>query len=255
MSEVELAFTLFAQTMFGNLIAIRILRKFRDRSLISTTCLTKIGTAFALITTSIAICVAFSQPNDTRLSFFTVICAIVALQIFLRRLESRRIEMLLGFFPRFIDHWLLGLRVGLAPKSAAEEALRGTDDAFQTLIRPLLQSSEVPLDSRRHLFLRERILLELRLVQTQPHNIVPRLEALRDFLHRESDFRRKSGQALRQAAIQSAVMLALHFALSAFMVARSGWERSVDLILIATALSFFGAFLLRWLARRIKWSI
>lgn len=250
-----MSFTLFAQTMFGNLIAIRILRKFRDRSLISTRCLTKIGTAFALITSSIAFCVAFSQPTRTRLSFFVVIFAIIALKIFLHRLESRRIETLLAHFPRFLDHWILNLRVGLSAKSAAEEALRGSEGAFQVLVRPLLQASDLPIRGRGHLFLRERILLELRLVQNQPHNTVSRLEALRDFLQRESDFRRKSGQALRQAAIQSAVMLALHFALCAFVIARSGWDRSGDLILIATILTFLGAFLLRWLARRIKWSI
>ncbi len=243
-----MAFVFFAQTMFGILIAIRILRKFRDRSLISTTCLTKIGTAFALLTSFLP----FPSP---RLSFFVVIFALIALKIFLNQLEMRRIETLLAHFPRFLDHWLLGLRVGQAPSVASESALLRSESAFQSLVRPLLYNNGASVEARRHLFLRERILLELHLAQTQGHNTVARLESLREFLRRESDFRRKSGQALRQASIQSTVMLALHFALCAFVIHRSGWGRSADLIVTATALTLAGMLVLRLVARRIKWSM
>lgn len=234
--------------MFGNLIAIRILRKFRDRSLISTRCLTKIGTAFALAASFLP----FLSP---RLSVFAVIFALIALKSFLKRLETRRIETLLAQFPRFLDHWLLNLRVGHAPRAACEAALARSDGAFQALLRPLLGANGAPVAARRHLFLRERILLELHLAQTQSHNTVARLESLREFLRRESDFRRKSGHALRQATIQSAVLVALHFALCAFVIHRSGWARSSDLVVTSTALTALGALALRWLARRIRWSL
>lgn len=246
-----MSFILFAQTMFGNLIAIRILRKFRDRSLISTTCLTKIGTAFAASTCF----VAFMQPFAARLWFFAVIFSVIALNFFIFRLEKRRIEFLLEHFPRFVEHWLLNLRVGMAPTTAREGALNAADETFSALIRPLFASQDGTNPIREHLFLSERVVHELKTIQRHSHNTISRLQTMRDALKRESDFRRKSGQALRQASIQSAVMVALHLALCIFVVARSGWSRSADLLIWATIFTASGVLILRLIARRIRWTI
>ncbi len=243
-----MAFVFFAQSMFGILIEIRILRGFRDRSLISTPSLTKIGTAFALL-------VCFSTRLEPRLSFFAVVCTLLTLKFFLKSLESRRIETMLAHFPRFLDHWILNLRVGLAPKLACESALNASEGAFQALVRPVLLTQSPNSSARPHLFLRDRLVQELQQAQNQSHSTIVRLEALRDFVRRESDFRRKSGQALRQASIQSVVMLVLHFALCCFVILRSGWSAAMDLIILSSALTMTGALVLRLLARRIKWTI
>ncbi len=246
-----MAFILFAQTMFGNLIAIRILRKFRDRSLISTTCLAKIGTAFAAI-----MCfVAFLQPLSPRLWFLFVIFAVLALKFFLAALENRRIEFLLEHFPRFVDHWLLNLRVGMSHSIARDSALNAADETFRVLMRPLFTSAGSEIWRRGHLFLTPPLITELKSIQKQSHNTVARLQTMRDSLARESDFRRKSGQALRQATIQAAVMVVLQIALCFFVAARSGWARNADLIMISALMCASGVLILRLMARRIRWTI
>ncbi len=86
---------LFAQTMFGNMIVIRILRRFRDRSLISATSLTKIGTAFALLFSFGAIFLL----SHTQFLLLALIVGAVFLQLLLKVRENRRIEILVGRFP------------------------------------------------------------------------------------------------------------------------------------------------------------
>ncbi len=246
---------LFAQTMFGNMIVIRILRRFRDRSLISTTSLTKIGTAFALLISFGAI---FLIPRAEFLLLALIVCAVV-LQLLLKVRENRRIEILVDRFPQFLDRWLLNLRTGSANTSARERALISSDDQFRALIKPLfdaVSTNEHParVDSA-HLFLTAHIVHELRAIHSQSHNTVPRLQNLRKSLARESAFRRKSGQALRQASIQSSVLVLMHLALCVFTAFRCGFWACADLIAVSTLLTVAGMVILRLLARRIRWTI
>lgn len=241
----------FAQTAFGFLFATRILRKFRRRSLVSQRTLTKIGTAFAA-----SMCfVAFMQPRVPRLSFFTVIFAVFALEFSVHCAEKAVIVRLQHEFPLFLAKWRLNLRVGIPATTARERALNDSDETFRTLLRPvfaLTDSKHVPAS---HAFLNENCLRELIELQKQSHNTLQRLTEMRANLIRESDFRRKSGQALRQASIQSLVMVALHFALCVFVGLRFGFLRNIDVIGLSTVLTASGAWFLRLIARRIRWSV
>jgi len=247
----HMTFILLAQTLFGNLIAFRILRRFRNRSLISTTSLTKIGTAFAAAT---ALASVFLFSSARFMPLFTV-CAAIFLIVMLKVREMRRVSRLENEFPRFLDRWLLNVRTGRAMLPAREQALAACDEQFQLLVRPLFDAKNSVHGAPAHLFLSNYALTELRAVQSESHNTAARLQNLRESLARESDFRRKSGQAMRQAAIQSTVLAFMHVALTGFTAARSGFWANADLMLISTALTLAGMLLLRLLARRIQWSI
>lgn len=199
--------------------------------------------------------VAFMQPRTPRLSFFTVIFAVIALEFALHYAEKGVIARLQHEFPLFLAKWRLNLRVGIPATMARERALNDSDETFRTLLRPvfgLTDSKHVPVS---HAFLNENCLRELIELQKQSHNTVLRLTEVRASLIRESDFRRKSGQALRQAWIQSLVMVALHFALCVFVGFRSGFLRNFDVIAASTVLTAAGAWFLRLIAGRIRWSV
>jgi hypothetical protein len=239
---------LFSQTMFGNVVAIRILRRFRHRSLISTTSLMKIGTAFASIMSSGASVLFFFREREP---LMFIIMSLVVLQLTLKFKERRKIECLHAQFAPFLDRWLLNLRTGHAAASARESALNSSSEQFRASLAPLFDA-----DPRGgHLFLTRREVQELRSAQSEPHSTVGRLQNLRDGHRRTAAFRRKSGQALRQAAIQSAVLTLMHAALCIFVTARGDAASNFDLIFWSSLLTFSGVLTLRLMARRIRWTI
>jgi hypothetical protein len=237
---------LFSQTIFGNLVAFRILRRFRHRALISTTSLTKIGTAFAL---SLSVTLLFFFREREPLLF--IIATLVVLQVALKLKERRNIERLAGHFPHFLDRWLLNLRMGFASSTARERALSSSEGQFRALVAPIFESRT----AEHHLFLSYRDVQELRSASLEPHSTVGRLENLRRCVARRAGFRRRSIQALKQATIQSAVLISLHTALCIFILTRGDARAHTDLIAGSSLLTACGVLILRLMARRIRWTI
>jgi Flp pilus assembly protein TadB len=237
---------LLSQTVFGNLVAFRILRRFGHRSLISTTSLTKIGTAFAFALSSGALWLCFHAHQP----LFFVLSGLVVLQLSLKIAEKRRIERLSARFPDFLDRWLLNLRMGFASTIARERALNASDVRFRRLVAPVFEGG-----NDIHLFLTPKEVAELRAAQAEPHTTVHRLQNLRKCANRAAFFRRKSSQALRQATIQSSVLILLHFGLCAFVFIRGDGGSNFDLIIGSTLLNACGVLTLRLMARRIRWTV
>lgn len=240
----------FAQSMFGQLFAIRILRSVRDQALVTPDFLAKIGTAFAAIV-AFGPVLLFSSP---KYSFILVISALLALRLVVRHQENRARELLLLILPHFVDRWLLNLKTGMSFTRARDSALAATDPRFRGLMAPLLErGSGSPRP--RHAFIENRVVDALRRIEATSPLATARLENLRDTLRDASDFRRKSGHALRQARVQGAVLLVLHFALVVFVGRRFGWSAQADLLVGATLWTGLGVLILNFIARRIKWTI
>lgn len=237
----------FAQTMFGNLIVIRILREFSERALISSRILRAVGIVFALIVASAA---HFPGMTSSFL-FLLVILSLMATRWGLKLNELRSRNQLADDLTPFLDRWILNLRSGMGHSLARERALQQCESRFQTLLRPLFQG----VDSKTHLFLPEMVVCELRHCAQEPHKVQERLQNLRETLRRTEIFRRKSGQALRQANLQATVLLVLQFLLTAFVISRSGWRSYLDLFAVSFALSGAGVISIRYLSRRIRWTI
>jgi hypothetical protein len=170
-------------------------------------------------------------------------------------LERREIDGLKNEIPLFLDRWILNLRLGSAASAARESALREHSTAFQTLLRPVFNVQKANFSRPHHAILPPAFLHEIENLQREPHSALARLENLRQLLRKSAEFRRRSGQAVRQTAIQSAVMLILLFALIVFSLGRYGWQRCGDLILASLALSMAGVLLMFALSRKTKWKI
>ena len=239
---------LYLQLAFGFLFVIRTLQIFRARALISTSVVTKTGTGF------VCACVMLSffgarNPIWCSVSLFVcVFCFVSALFL----LERRQIDSLKQDVPLFLDRWILNLRLGSALTSAREMALKDHSPAFQSLMRPVFATQQT---RSHHALMHFSVLAELERLQLEPHSALARLENLRAYLRKSSEFRRKSGQATRQTAIQSGVMLILLLALMVFTLHRYGWRHSGDLVLEAGALSIFGVTVMYVLSRKTRWKI
>ncbi|MGE4131240.1 MAG: hypothetical protein AB7F86_06355 [Bdellovibrionales bacterium] len=240
---------LLAHSTFGFMFAIRIFRKFRGRNLISANRLACFVILSGLFTT---LGVWMCKKSLFSISIVTLLSAAILL-IGLRQIEAFEIRKLQSHVLPFLDSWILNLRIGMAAKSARDAALNEQPEFFQRLVRPLFEVTDRRLD--RHPFLPKALLREVHLLHQKPHHVVDRLFSLRQSLAAATTFRRKSGQALRQAHLQCGVLVLLHLGLVLFSVGRTGLLKNFDLILWSTALNFAGLAVLRLMARRTKWTI
>lgn len=241
----------FSQTVFGILFVIRILRIFRGRALISTRVVTKTGT----ILVSLVLFSAFLCANHVLLALFVTCACVFLCFATLLVCERRQIDALKREIPIFLDRWILNLRLGSALPSARESALREQSEAFQALTRPILAAQARDFANRAPLLFAKSIAHELERIQIEPHSALQRLENLRHMIRKQSDFRRKSGQATRQTHTQAVLMLFMLIALIIFTLQRYGWGRIGDLVMFALILSATGLICMQALARKTKWKI
>lgn len=247
--EVVVTIILIAISMFGNMSALRLLRVFRSRALISPSLLTKIGTGVCATLTI----VIFFCANDI-LSIAIALFAVITVMILsLNMIERRQIDTLKNEVPGFLDRWILNMKLGFSLSAARAAALSESDARFTALLQPLFVASSSTRSA--HLILDARLKQELVELSISPHSALQRLEFARANMKKSSEFRRKSGQAVRQTTIQSSVLLILLAALAVFTVHRHGWYRSYDLVSASMLLSAVGIITMRKLARKTKWKI
>jgi Flp pilus assembly protein TadB len=240
---------LYAQLLFGILFVIRTLQIFRERALLSTSSVTKTGITFVCACVN---CCFFCARMPFLCTGLTTGCVLLT-PFTLILLEKREIFRLRSEIPLFLDRWILNLRLGSALSTAREAALREHSDSLRALLQPLFTAQS--RCGKGHVLLPKHTLDELERIQNEPHAALARLENLRRWLRKNSEFRRKSGQAVRQTAIQSATMVFLLFALIIFTVHRYGWRQSGDLILAALSLTMIGVLCMCLLARKSRWKI
>jgi Flp pilus assembly protein TadB len=249
LEEVVVALFLFVISMFGNLSALRFLRIFRSRALISTNVLTKIGT-FACTTMNLGI---FFCAHDARTAFIALVIALIAIFLALKLLERRQIDGLKNEIPAFLDRWILNMKLGHAVNTARDAALRDLDARNRALLQPLFASNLG--NHENHLILDAKIARELLLLARHPHSALSRLENLRQMMRKSESFRRKSGQAVRQTTIQSSVLLILLVCLAIFTIQTRGWHENSDFIIISFLISAVGLAVMQKLARKTRWKI
>ena len=240
---------LYAQLVIGILFVIRTIQVFRARALISDDQATKTGTSFVCANLLVSFFGASAPILCAGLLAGMIPFAVCAMFF----LERRKISRLKGEIPAFLDCWILNLRLGFAVSAAREAALREQDESFQILLRPVFNAQTGA--KRRHILLSIPLAEEFENLAREPHSALSRLENLRAYLKTSAEFRRKSGQATRQATIQASVMTVLLFALMIFTVHRYGWRQSGDLILASIFLSMAGVLCMCWIARKGKWKI
>lgn len=240
---------LFPISLIGVLSALRITRFFIDRAVIPTKSVTKTGTLIISVMSSAQVLSA----NNLLLSVFECVLGSCATFLLLWWHERRIIDALKQRFPVFLDQWILNMRLGASLLTARNQALQQSPSDFKALLEPFLfSSSKVPT---QHLVLSQNILCAIQKLQSTPYASLERLERLREYVRKSEQFRRKSGQALRQSQIQSLVLVTLHFALSIFTWWQYGWIRNSDLIISSAILAGVSLLWQRQLTKGVKWKI
>lgn len=237
-------------SVFGILFVIRTLQIFRTRALISPKALTKIGT-IAICGVLIADFSSFQWPTEALFLLFIAFLTPLPLLMFLERTRLQRMKIRV---PVFLDRWIMNLKLGAASTPARDRSMASQSEDFQALMRPLFTSAK-RFENATHPLLPLFCARELCRIQNEPHLALARLENLREVLRKSDDFRRKSGQATRQTAIQSVVMLLLYAALLIFTIARGGWRANSDLVLWSVLFTAIGVISMTFLAQKTRWKL
>jgi len=232
----------------GNVFAIRTLQVFRARTVIAESTLTKIGTAWitAVMTSG------FLVPRNP-LGLLFVLATIFTPTFLMMWLETSVLRRLSARIPSWLDKWILNLRVGKSISSALEAAFRDEPDAFQSLARPLLRQHH--FHHQRHPLFTFVVAQELARLMRTDHAALARLERLREWVRRDSEFRRKSGLAGRQTRLQALTLLGLQVALAAFMLNRYSWSQCGDLVVISFSLTLISLWIMTRLSQKRLWKV
>lgn len=240
-------------TMSALMFATRIMVRVHRENIFTESALTKIGTAYfcALIAFnyfSSANIFALWLASFAPLVFFNVIIAIAR---FYRTRAFHRA------FSDSLNLTLLKMKSGKSLRQSFTEVmseLPSTDaqrlrEIFDIVVftqqdKAVLQSNFVSM-----------IVRELRVADQNPHSAIKRLQTLRMRIKIEEDFRRRSGQALKQVRAQSILMTGLFLAVVCFVIASFGFARHQHLILIAFTLFSIGLFWIHQGGRKLKWKV
>lgn len=237
---------LFFISVIGQLFVMRIQRKCLERALISKNALTKIGTV-----ASFTIFIVSFFSKNTFSAALIVVCCLVFLVI-VHLFEQHRLRQLRSLLPTLIDGWILNLRLGLAESAAREKALADIHPDFGKILRTSLIND---FSSNHGAIFDPMVARELQAITNSPHSALLRLENLRANLKKAAEFRRRSGQAIRQTQIQASLMMLLLIALSFLAIRRYGWSQVGDLVGLALILSLLGVISIQFLARKRNWKI
>lgn len=244
-----MALVSFSHLLLGMLFVIRTTQVFRARAVISQEVVTKTGTGLVAMMCSAQFFCAHSPWH----AFFADVFLAFSPLVFFSLHERRQLTIMRARVPLFVDRWILNLRLGQSVSAAREAALREESEILKALLRPLFGARSTPRAD--HVLLPAFVCREFEIISSSAQSPLGRLENLRLELRRVSEFRHKSGQAVRQTAIQSSLMLILQFALMVFTVQRYGWTRSGDFLVISALLSVFGVALMMRFAKKRRWNL
>lgn len=244
----------FIATAFGFAFVIRIrARAIADR-IVATSTLTKIGTLASLLTAIGIVRFARVSFQAWAIAIAPAIVAIAFVEIERRRRESRFRSELYAF----LNACILRMKSGEAFRPALEGAIEDADPRARPRLRELRDvvvfsqqgdgSARAKLDRALELAGRE-----LAFADRDAHSSMRRCSALRDRVRMEDEFRRKSGQASRQARAQAFVLAGLYLAAFVFAASQFGLERNAR-VFAGSAATFAAGF--AWtcaIGRKLKW--
>jgi Flp pilus assembly protein TadB len=246
----------FCATALGCALAFRIRALALASRIASREALTKIGTGLALAGCAAIALLARSRLHALAAAIAPSLALLGYFAIERARRESRFRSELYGF----LNSLILRMKSGEGFRSALDGAIEDADARARPRLLELRDvvvfSQQAPKPARerargRALALAAR---ELALADRDAHAAIRRCSALRDRVRLEDEFRRKSGQASRQARAQSLVLLGLYLATLAFVAREFGISRHARALALSLALFACGLAWTQLAGRKMKWT-
>ncbi len=248
----------FVIVLSGMLFAVRIATDVIDRyNLLTRSLMTKIGTTYSVQLIAISLILPHRYVILWTFAFGPQLI-FVAVMWALRLFRAHRFRKQ---FAESLSLLILKMRSGKAFRQAFAEIIQETDKVTEAMvkvrlgeIRDLVVFSQQQNRAPSSEFIQE-IVTEFRIADREAHAALRRMQTFRARIRCEDDFRRKSGQILRQIRAQSLLLAGLYFAVLIFVVKRFGFQKNSTCIAFSLFLFACG---LTWIwtgGRKIKWKV
>jgi len=238
--------------MFERWTTFRTTLRARDRGL-----LTQNQSKIAMFLSSLLyLPVAFLSHEHIFLLMMAAFLQFISFKIVFLLVNKRRIQKASEDFCHLIDELIIQMKSGMSFRTSLK-AISARQDWFLSFHLNLLQNamtSGIYEQSCAPKELRESF-YELFCCNSQSHNSISRLTALRHRLRVLSDFRRRSGQATVQIRAQALIMCGLYLATVVFMSRQFGFLQIADAVLVSGVLFTIGSIWMMKIGRNQKWKI
>lgn len=218
------------------------------------TVMTKIGTFYVI---AVLIILLMSE-----MTFMKITLLLVAMPLLVRLLGHWLLNTVISMRLRkdieiFMARLHLNMRSGVSFRQSFQQIMESDRRFAHQLWKEIFNS--VVFSQQKRIICRQSFVTEfvkeLKNVDENSHSSLKRVEHLRQFLKIQSDFRRRSGQAMMQSRVQALVMAALYIAVFGFYLHR-GFPEGFHLMIGASLLFFTAGFIMQWmLGRKINWNI
>jgi Flp pilus assembly protein TadB len=248
----------FIATTLGCAFGFRIRALACESRLASQSTLTKIGTVAALIGFASVILLARSRFGAWFASFAPALWMLAQFLFERARRETRFRSELYGF----LNAVILRMKSGDAFRAALDGAIEDADVRARPRLLELRDvvvfSQQTPSAAVERVRARGGALAlaarELAHADRDAHAAIRRCAALRDRVRLEDEFRRKSGQASRQARAQSLVLAGLYLATFVFVAREFGIAAHARGFALSAAMFTVGLIWTQAAGRKMKWT-
>lgn len=244
----------FVIVISGFMFAHRMRDEFVDRQkLVEDTLMTKIGTAYFVIATS-----SIMFAHSSLVIWMSVFVPQFAFFIVMKCLKNQRRSGFRANFVSVLTRLILKMKSGRAFRQALSEIIDEVDPQMRSSLleaRDLVVFSQHDAIETVHSPILRAVVCEFRLADQLPHAALRRLLVFREKIQTENEFRRKSGQVLKQIRAQSMLLGGLYLAVLAFVAHQFGAMKHIRLIFASVFLFVMGQIWIWWGGKRFKWKV
>ena len=243
----------FFITLSALLFATRIIVRAQRDNILTDVTLTKIGTAYFCVLIAINV----GHSPSIFIVWLTSFAPLLILLLIFEIVRFHRRRAFHKVFSESLNLTLLKMKSGKSYRQSFTEVISEMQSHHAMRMREIFdivvftQQDKGVLHSR----LLDLIVREMRIADQNPHSAIKRLQTLRMRIKIEEDFRRRSGQALKQVRAQSILMTGLFLAVVSFVVLNFGFSRNQHLILTALTLFACGIFWIHQGGKKLKWKV
>ena len=238
----------------GFMFASRMREEFIERqNLVASTLMTKIGTAYFCI---IAFAILFLRSSLQL--WLIVFVPQLTFFIFIVCLKNQRRSGFQEKFANILTRLILKMKAGRGFRQALGEIILEVDPQMRirlSEVRDLVVFSQHDATETAISPSLAPIISEFRLADQLPHAALRRLQVFREKIRCENEFRRKSGQILKQIRAQSLLLSGLYVAVLIFVARHFDALKHARLIFCSISLFCAGLFWIWWGGRRWKWKV
>lgn len=246
-------FFVLIETILGSWLVIRMFERLVEKHLFESASLTKIGTGYVLGVIFFAIIL----PKSHFWMWLANVFPLATVSISVTALVHERERAFREGIGELLTLIALKMKTGRSFRQSFGETIEQYQPHARTKLAEIFSSVVFSQQNRvrtERPYI-EELIDEMIRIDRNPHLSLKRLSIFRESKRIESDFRRKSGQALSTVRAQSLIMSVLFLAVLLFVASQFGWRQNASLFILSMTAFVAGSVWIWRGGRKLKWKV